>query len=324
MHKPSASLSALLLPLLLAACQDQAPAGFSGYIEGDYLYLAAPQAGYLQTLAVARGQRAAAGVALFAVGADPDTAVLAEAEARVGAAREKLQNLQEPRRTPEIAALEATLRAAEAAQKLTQVRLKRQQELAAARFVSSSALDEAKSADDQAKAQVEATRQQLKTLRETLGRPPEVRGAAADLQAAEAVSAQKRWSLTHKNVSAPAAGEVADTYFRPGEWVAAGSAVLSFLPDERRRLRFFVPQARIGELHPGSKVVATCDGCAAAIEASVDFIAPNAEYTPPVIYSRESREKLVFRVEAVPAAGKMPLHPGLPIDVRLIADAGKH
>jgi HlyD family secretion protein len=49
----------------------------------------------------------------------------------------------------------------------------------------------------------------------------------------------------------------------------------------------------------------------------VSFISPQAEYTPPVLYSQENRYKLVFLVELVfepgPAAG---LHPGQPVDVQ--------
>jgi HlyD family secretion protein len=100
--------------------------------------------------------------------------------------------------------------------------------------------------------------------------------------------------------------------------VPAGAAVASLLPDRRRRLRFFVPETALAALRPGQAVEAACDGCAAPIRATVDFIAPQAEYTPPVIYSRGSREQLVFRVEAAPAPAQAAgLRPGLPLDVRL-------
>ena len=100
--------------------------------------------------------------------------------------------------------------------------------------------------------------------------------------------------------------------------IAAGAPVASLLPDTRRRLRFYVPETVVGTLQPGQAVEARCDGCAAPIRATIDFIAPQAEYTPPVIYSRGTREKLVFRVEAAPAPDDARrLRPGLPVDVRL-------
>ena len=311
-------LAALLLATLLGACDQSVAPAYQGYVEGEYLYLAAPQAGYLKSLDAARGSRVTAGQALFAIASDPDLQALDEAEARAGSAREKVENLKEPRRAPEVAALEANLQSAQAALRLARTRLAQQQALARARFVSQAALDEASSAHDQALAQVEAARQQLASYRATLGRQAEVRGAQADLQAAAALVAQKRWLVERKAVSAPAAGEVAETYYRPGEWVPAGAAVASLLPDTRRRLRFYVGEREIAALQPGQRVEASCDGCAATIVATIDFIAAQAEYTPPVIYSRGSREKLVFRVEAAPDAQQAAsLRPGLPIDVRL-------
>lgn len=307
-----------LAAVLFGGCARTDEQGFQGYVEGEYLYLAAPQAGYLKTLDAPRGSRVAAGQPVFAIAADPDDQALAEAAAKAGSAREKLENLKEPRRQSEIAALAANLRAAESALRLAEIQLQQQQTLAAKHFVAPVRLDEARSAREQAAGQVEAAKQQIATYRLGLGRQAEVRGAAADLRAASALEAQKRWVVERKSVAAPAAGEIAETYYRPGEWVPAGSPVASLLPDTRRRLRFFVPETAVAAIKPDDVVEASCDGCATPIRAKVDFVAPQAEYTPPVIYSRGSREKLVFRVEAVaPAEQAVRLRPGLPVDVRL-------
>jgi HlyD family secretion protein len=311
-------LSLAFLSLFLTSCGEPAQPAFPGYVEGEFIYLAAPQAGYLKSLDAARGSRVAQGQILFALAPEPDVEALEEAEARTGSAREKVANLRAPRRQPEVAALEASLRSAEAGLRLAQTRLGQQQALASRNFVSRASLQEAQSAYDQARAQVAAAQQQLASYREALGRSAEVLAAEADVQAAEAQAAQKRWLLERKSVAAPDAGEVSDTYYQPGEWVPAGAAVASLLPDRRRRLRFFVPETALAALRPGQAVEAACDGCAAPIRATVDFIAPQAEYTPPVIYSRGSREQLVFRVEAAPAPAQAAgLRPGLPLDVRL-------
>lgn len=303
---------------LLAGCGgDDAPV-YQGYVEGEFVYLAAPQAGYLKSLDAPRGTRVDTGQAVFVVAADPEIDALVEAEARADSVREKVENLKEPRRQPEIATLEANLRAAQANLRLARTRLDRQRSLAHENFVSQAAIDEVVSGHDQALAQVEAARQQLSAYRDTLGRAPEVRSAEAELQAAEAQTAQRRWTVERKTVSAPATGEIADTWYRPGEWVPAGAPVASLLPDERRRLRFYVPETALARIRTGQTVEANCDGCVRPIRATVDFIAPQAEYTPPVIYSRGSREKLVFRVEAAPAREQaVELRPGLPVDVRL-------
>ncbi|MBN9430794.1 MAG: HlyD family efflux transporter periplasmic adaptor subunit [Burkholderiales bacterium] len=305
--------------LVAAGCGQRAAPAYQGYIEGEYLYLAAPQPGYLQSLDAVRGSRITAGQLVFTIAADPDLQALAQADAQAQSARQRVDNLKEPRRAPEIAALEANLRSAESSLALAGTRLRQQQALAQRNFVSKAALDQARAEYQQAQAQLDAVREQLATYRSSLGRQAEVRGAEADLRAADALVAQKRWAVERKNVAAPAAGEITETYYRPGEWVPAGTPVAALLPDTRRRLRFFVPETELARLAPGKLVEASCDGCAAPIRATIDFVAAQAEYTPPVIYSRGNREKLVFRVEAAPALEQAAgLRPGLPIDVRLV------
>jgi len=306
------------VPLWLAGCHEPVSSDYQGYVEGEFLYLASPQAGYLERLDVPRGQRVAAGQRVFGISPDPDLHALNQAEAQAASVRERVRNLKAPRRAPEIAALEAQLRAAEAALQLSEVQLKRRQELAAEQFIAPAQVDEARAARDRDAAQAASLRQQIATYRSAVGRQAEVSGAEADLQSANAQVAQRRWQVDRKSVAAPMEGEIADTYYRPGEWVAAGAPVASLLPDARRRLRFFVPETVVAGLRPGQAVTARCDGCPQPIRARIDFIAPNAEYTPPMIFSRGSREKLVFRVEAVPEAAEAPsLRPGLPVDVSL-------
>lgn len=314
--KPSLCLWALIP--LLSGCDGPRVPVFQGYAEGEFLYLAAPQAGYLHQLETPRGSRVSEGQTVFVLAADPDRQGLAEAEARLAAARDKVDNLKAPRRAPEIAALEAQWAAARAAQQLSETQLRQQESLARSQFVSGARVDEARARRDADAAQVKALQAQITTARSTLGRQAEVKGAQAEQAAAAAQEALKRWQLQTKTVAAPVPGEVADTYFRPGEWVPAGAPVASLLPDQRRRIRFFVPETVVAQLKPGQPVSAHCDACPTPIPGEIDFIAPQAEYTPPVIYSRGSREKLVFRVEARPAAAEAGrLRPGLPLEVRL-------
>lgn len=303
---------------MLAGCADGEKTSFQGYVEGEYLYLAAPQAGYLQTLDARRGSRVTAGQTVFVVADAPDNQALAEAQSRAESASQKLQNLKQPKRSTEIAALDANLRAAEAAKRLARIQLDQQEKLIKQHFVAEVTVDEARSAFEQATAQVESFKKQIATYQSTVGREAEIRSAEADLDAANAQIEQKRWSLQHKTVSAPVVGEVSDTYYQPGEWVPAAAPVASLLPDGRRRLRFFVPEQQLASIAIGQQIEAGCDGCTTPILAKIDFVSPQAEYTPPVIYSRGSREKLVFRVEAAPdPQASTWLRPGLPVDVRL-------
>jgi HlyD family secretion protein len=106
--------------------------------------------------------------------------------------------------------------------------------------------------------------------------------------------------------------------YRSGEWVPAGSPVVRMLPPENIKVRFFVPEAVLSSLSLGHKVAIRCDSCAADISASIRYISNQAEYTPPIIYSNDTRSKFVFMVEARPQpADAVKLHPGQPVQVSL-------
>ncbi|MCB1906133.1 MAG: HlyD family efflux transporter periplasmic adaptor subunit [Rhodocyclaceae bacterium] len=303
---------AALSPLACTAPPDD---GYHGYIEGEYTYVSAPFAGYLAELKVARGQPVTAGQLLFVLDAEPQAHTLAEAEAVAQAARAEADNLLDTRRAEEIAGLRAEVNAADAAVELARSRLQRERDLVQREFVSQARLDELQSQLEQATAQRAQARAQLALARDPLGRHDEYRAADAGYRAAQARVAQQRWLFARREATAPLAGELVDTYFRPGEWVPAGQPVASILPPAGRRVRFFVPETELARLQPGVRVSVRCDGCQAPLTAIIDYVSPTAEYTPPVIYSRGSRERLVFRVEAVPQGGDGRLPPGLPVDV---------
>jgi HlyD family secretion protein len=142
--------------------------------------------------------------------------------------------------------------------------------------------------------------------------------ATADCRAAKQEKIQIDQQRADAAPSARAAARVEDTFFREGEYVAAGTPVVSLLPAENVKVLFFVPEAALPHVLPGTKVRLRCDGCAAPRAATVSFVASQSEYTPPVIFSVGAREKLVYRVEAHPDETAPLLHPGQPIDVEIL------
>jgi HlyD family secretion protein len=122
--------------------------------------------------------------------------------------------------------------------------------------------------------------------------------AEAALRTAQARLNSAQTRLTRRKVFSPVAGPVQQIYFRVGEMVPAGKAVVAILPPGNLKVRFFVNEAMLPKLSLGEPVKIRCDGCGDDIAARITFIARTSEFTPPVIYSLEERSKLVFLIEA--------------------------
>lgn len=308
---------AWLPALLLAACSSAQDAALQGYAEAEFVRVAAPFAGALVKIDVQRGSRVEPGSPLFALEAENETAARREAEDRLRRAQAQLENLRKGRRPTEIDAVRAQLAQAQAASALSALELKRQTDLVSRGFVSRQQLDEARSAVERDTARVEELKAQLATA-QLPARADEIRAAQAEVSAAQATADQAEWRLRQKTSASTVSGVVTDVYFVKGEWVGAGQPVVSLLPPENVKARFYVSQASLGAVSVGQAVTLRCDGCSDPIRATVSWISPQAEFTPPVIYSKESRAKLVYLVEARPLpADATRLKPGQPLDVVL-------
>jgi HlyD family secretion protein len=310
----------LLLPLALATlagCQKPAGDSLQGYVEGEFVLLASPYAGQLQKLHVRRGDRVEAGKPVFALEQEAERAARLEAEEKLKTARARLDNLAAAKRPDEIQALRAELTQARATRDLSASQLDQQRKLLKEGFTSQARYDEALRSLERDAARVKEAEAQLRNALQPVGRDDERKAAEGDVAAAQASLAQAAWRLDQKSVAAPLAALVQDTYFVEGEWVPAGRPVASLLPPGNVKLRFYVPETILGAIQPGREIEAGCDGCPQPIAARVSYISSQAEYTPPVLYTREQRSKLMYLIEARPdparAAG---LRPGQPVDIR--------
>lgn len=302
-----------LLCLLLAACGREPSPGWQGYAEGEYLYVASTRPGRLLELGVRRGEEVPAGHVLFRLDPEPEATAVAEARQRVRQAEFRARDLGQGERPSELAAIDARLGQARATRDLAALELTRSEALFASGTIPRERLDRARSEAERSAAAVRELEAAAQTAR--LGARSNRRHAAgAEAEAAAAALAQAEWALAQKSPAAPEAALVFDTLFEPGELVPAGTPVVVLLPPAGRKARFFVPEPQLAALHPGGKVRLRFDG--GELAATISYIAPQAEYTPPVIYSRDSRSKLVFLVEARPApADAARLKPGQPLEV---------
>lgn len=285
----------------------------SGYVEGEPLYPASPVAGRLVELNVQRGDAVKAGAKFFAIDPAQSEAVRNQAAAETSAAKALAADAQRGQRPAELGVIEARLVAARAQLNEADLALKRVKPLTEAGAASRAQLDSAEAARSTAEANVKAIEKQLQAAK--LGaREDQARAAQDRVRQAEAMLGAAEARLSDIAPAAPSGGRVEDVFFQAGEWVPANQPVLSFIPDDRVRLRFFAPQDGIAAYAIGSEVAFSCDGCVAGMKATITYVSPRPEFTPPVIYSRESRERMVFMVEASPVSSR-GLTPGQPVDV---------
>ena len=130
--------------------------------------------------------------------------------------------------------------------------------------------------------------------------------------------ARAMWAVEQKTMTAPVSGLVFDTYFRLGEKVPLNQPVLAILAPENIHVLFYVPEPLLSKLKIGETINFTCDSCTHKTQANISYISPEAEYTPPVIYSKDTRTDLVYLVRAdMQPAVATQFHPGQPVDIYL-------
>jgi len=310
-------LVALALVVVLTGCSKRDDPYLQGYVEGEYVYIAPPVTGILETLDVTQGDNVSSGALLFTMNSIKERAAVAEAEMKLKQGEALLEDARLGQRPSEIKAIDAQLKQAEAALTLSSRVYERQKKLFSDKVISAEELDHARSDAQQKMQEVSQVRAQLATAKEG-SRAGQVAAAEANVRALRAALEQSQWNLEQTSQTAPQRGLVFDTFFRSGEVIPAGRAVVSLLPPENIRVRAFLDEAVISQVLIGTTATITVDGIADRIPGHVSFISPQAEFTPPVIYSREMRQKLSFMIElsfAPDVAEK--LHPGQPVEVQI-------
>jgi HlyD family secretion protein len=271
----------------------------------------------LQHRPVHRGDALPAGAVVFILEQVAERAVLDEATQRLARAQARLDNLRKGRRPSELDALKAHADSLIARLDLAEREWSRRLDLSKRQVIADTELDQARSERDALQASVHAARAELATAR--LGaREDEIAAAQAEVLESQASLDRARWTLDQKTQHAPIDATVHRTLHEPGEFVPAGQPVVTLLPPSQLKVLFFVPPTDLPSLRPGSQVLIFRDGQPEPVPAWVTSVGSGPEFNPPFIFSRESRAKFVYRVEAriPPQAATPTLHPGEPVDVR--------
>ncbi len=307
-------VSALLL--LISACSSEDVSDrYVGYVEAEWVYVAAPQSGWLISPSVEEGSTLVSGEVLFQLDTDQQVGQLAEAVARTSQAAAQAKDIDSGARPAEINALLAQQQQAEARLVLAESERDRVAPLVAKGVLSNNRGDQAVAEFEASLAAVDAAKEAVNVAM-LAGREQAQLGAAAAYESAQATQTVAQWRLEQRTVHTLIDARVEQVFQRQGEFVNAGSPVVALLPSNGLKVRFFMPQAKLPSLTVGQSIEVFSDGSSMPLTANISYISAVAEFTPPVIYSAEVRDKLVFMVEAS-LPSNTELNPGLPVDVSL-------
>ena len=301
----------------LTGCYDDSSETFQGYIENDLTYISSTVSGRLDSLPVDRGDKIEKGKLLFALEAEPQSDDVLNAQANMEAAFSNVMDLEKGARPETLDQIKAQIQQAKASLNYNQKEYLRRKELLATENIQVDMFDQATRDVETSEALIAQYEASLKESK-LPARIDQINAQKAALQAAKASLNKAVWTLAQKSISAPQSGIVFDTYYNLGEEVPANTPVVSLLIPSNTTAITFMPETYLSQLALGNTVTMSCDNCDQGMTGEITFISPTAEYTPPVIYSRENRSKLVYRVEiSVGEQLESSLHPGQPIDVTL-------
>jgi HlyD family secretion protein len=304
-----------LLASFFAACAAPAPLA-TGYVEGQFLLIAPVASAQVRSIEVRRGAAVAAGQTLAIMERRDAEIALAEAEAALARAESELADLREGLRAEEIRVIEAALDSARAEAREAEREARRMADLYARGIAPQSQSDDANTRLDVARARVAEVEANLAVAR-LPARPHRIAAAEAAARQARARRDAAAWQLGQRMIESPADGTVFEILRRAGEIAGPAAPVLSVLPEGGTLLRLYLPEPQVAGIAPGQRLAVNCDGCPPGTAARVTYVSDAPEFTPPVIYSLENRQKLVYLVEAAPEPGAEALKPGQIVDVRL-------
>jgi HlyD family secretion protein len=300
---------------LIAACGGAGPLAV-GYVEGEYVLVSPIETAQIVELSVKRGDRIEVGQSLVRLERRDAEIAVAQSAAGLAQAESQLSNLQQGRRPEEIASIAAALDSAKAQANEARRVLQRQSDLLSRGISTQAAYDTASTGLELADAKVAELEANLAVAR-LPARPDEIRAAEAGVKQAKAILESAEWRLGKRTLSIPLNGVVSDIIRNAGEVAGPQAPVLSVLPDGALKLRVYVPERALSSIAVGARLRVRCDGCDDGLLATVSYVSADPEFTPPVIYSLENRQKLVYLVEARPDDDAWALMPGQIVDVDL-------
>ncbi|MDD2829259.1 MAG: HlyD family efflux transporter periplasmic adaptor subunit [Sulfuricurvum sp.] len=301
--------------LSLSGCNEKSSQTYQGYAEGEYVNISSTQSGKLEKLFVKRGDTISKNTNLFLLDHANESLAFEQASSELAIAQATLDDYQKGSRPEEIHVLEAQLTQAKAASENASLQLAQNTRLYNSNAISKVEFDTTTALSLSTAAKVKELQNTL-TVAKLSKRNDQIIAQKNRLKQLQAALDLAQWRVTEKALKSPKGALVFDTLYREGEFVPVGGIIVRLLPPENIKIRFFVPQAIIEKLAIHQPITITSRADHKKIPARITYISPEAEYTPPIIYSNETKDKLIYMIEAYPDRQYAALlHPGQPVEV---------
>lgn len=304
-----------VLSLTFVSCSKYSGTRAQGFIEGRLTLVSSPKGGKLEQLTVARGDMVQKDELLYVLEDEPELFQLEGATAKFQEVDARLRDLEKGSRPSELDSLEAQITEIQYQLEEAELQLARRRELLKSKFIDQESVDKAARDVDVLRAKQTRLRSDLVTAK-LGGREDAIIAAGFAKESTRSDQKLNEWYISQKRGFAPGKAMVFDTFYRLGEYVAAARPVVALLDPGEIKAIFYIPETVLSTVLIGNAVSVYLDGEGEAVKGKISYISPNAEFTPPVIYSNETRSKLVFKVEAsFDEEVSQKLHPGQPVEV---------
>lgn len=272
--------SLFLITTLLCACKD-GEKQYNGYIDADLTYLSSNYSGRLAELFVHRGETVHKNQLLFKLEQTSEQYAVESSHLNENNLMAQKQEI--------LAQLHYSELNYQRTSKMRQQQSASQNDL------------------DVAKKDIDVLNNQLKAI-------------DFQIQASHIATSDKRWQKSRTENVTEDNGLIFDTYYTPREFVQAGQPVLSLITKKHIKVIFYAPEAELSHITLNQKIKISSDGTSPLATGHISYISNIAQYTPPIIYSREERQDLVFRVEAsIDTPDLQHIHLGQPVSLELIS-----
>ena len=237
--------------------------------------------------------------------------------AEVEAARASLKELHAGFRPEEIQEATATLARVKAEEERYKKDYERQQGLFQKEVISQRELEATRMSYETASAKVREAEQQL-ILRKKGFRVEQIEQGEAKLQQAQQALDIAQTRLSYATLVSPFDGLVLSKSIEPGEYVSAGTPIVTIGQLNNVWLRAYIDETDLGRVHVGQSAKVKTDSYPnKTYPGQISFISSESEFTPKTVQTEKERVRLVYRIKIDISNPEMQLKPGMPADAEI-------